>query len=193
VIFALLVACHARQAVGDTITSDVPAPPGYDATLRAGTRELLLYSDGLTTSLLLRAAWLDPEVRRAMEAQRAHVLLLEPEVRAERLAASLAEADAAYVFVFSADSQFREDLRFGFGEDEPWRLRLFAGGRPCTPETVVEIEPTPLELDLYRYHNRWSSLWSARFSKDCGQGPLVLQVTGPHGTGELGWRSESAE
>lgn len=192
-IFALLVACQARRAVGDDIMADVPAPDDYDASTRAATRELRLYSDGLTTSLLLRAAHLDAEFRREMEAQRAHVLLLEPDARAGHLAASLAEADAAHVFVLSADSQFREDLRFGFGDDEPWRLRLFAGGRVCTPETVVEITPTPIELDLYRFHTRWSTLWRARFSKDCGQGPLVLQVTGPHGTGELGWPPESAE
>lgn len=192
-ILALLLACQARQAVGDDIMADVPPPGDYDASVRGATRELRLYTDGLTTSLLLRAAWLDPGFRRTMESQRAHLLLLEPDLRAERLAASLAEAGAAYVFVFSADSQFRDDLRFGFGEAEPWRLRLFADGRPCAPETLVEIVPTPMELDLYRFHNRWSSLWSARFEKDCGKGPLVLQVTGPHGAGELGWRADSAE
>ncbi|MDP2311179.1 MAG: hypothetical protein Q8P18_34480 [Pseudomonadota bacterium] len=192
-IFALLVACQARRAVGDDITADVPAPHAYDASVRDATRELRLYTDGLTTSLLLRAAWLDPDFRRAMEAQRAHVLLLEPELRAERLAASLAEADAAHVFVLSADSQYREDLRFGFGEAEPWRVRLFAAGRPCTPESIAEMEPTPLDLDLLRYHTRWGSLWTVRFSKDCGEGPLVLQVTGPRGAGELGWRTESSE
>ncbi|MDP2312099.1 MAG: hypothetical protein Q8P41_04280 [Pseudomonadota bacterium] len=192
-IFALLVGCHARTSVGDHILADVPRPDNYDADARAATRELRLYSDGLTTSLLLRAARLDPDFRRAMEAQRAHLMLLESAVREERLAASLAEAEVAYVFVLSADSQFRDDLRFGFGEAEPWRLRLFADGRPCTPESVTEIEPTPLDLQLYPHHTRWSSLWNVRFARDCGAGPLVLQVTGPHGTGEMGWSTETAE
>lgn len=192
-IFALLVACQARRPVGDDITADVPPPDNYAAAVRAATRELRLYSDGLTTSLLLRGAWLHPDFRREMEAERAHVLLLEPAARAERLAASLAEADTAHVFVLSADSQFRDDLRFGFGEAEPWRLRLFAGGRPCTPETITKVEPTAMDLRLHPYHTRWSTLWNARFSKDCGSGPLVLQVTGPHGTGEIGWAPESTD
>ena len=102
--------------------TDVPAPADFDGAVRDATRELRLYTDGLTTALLLRAAWLDADVRRAMEEERAHVLLLEPALREEALRTSLAEAEASHVFVLSADSQWRDDLRFGFGEEAPWRL-----------------------------------------------------------------------
>ena len=192
-ILALLVACQARVAVGDHVTADVPAPDDFDAAARNATRELRLYTDGLTTALLLRAAWLDADYRGAIEAERAHRLLLEPALRAERLAASLAEEQTTYTFVFSADSQFRDDLSFGFGEETPWRLRLFADGRPCTPMAIEPFEPTALDLRLYPFHTRWSTLWNARFARDCGTGPLVLQVTGPRGTGELGWRTRAGE
>ncbi len=189
-ILALLSACAGRVAVGETITADVPAPPDFTETTRAATRELRLY-DALSTAILVRAVWLDADFRRAQEAMRAHLLLLEAPDRAARLAASLAEAETHHVIVFAADSQWREDLSFGTGDAEPWRLRLFADGVPCTPESVSELDPTPLDERLYPFHNRWSSLWRARFLTDCGRGsPLILQVTGPHGTGELGWRSD---
>lgn len=188
-ILALLVACQARVSVGDTMTADVPAPDDYAADLRGATRELRLYTDGLTTALLLRATRLDAPYRRAQEALRAHLYLLGPAEREAALAASLAEAEAAHVFVFSVDSKWRDELAFGFGDGAPWRLRLFVDDRPCTGESVTEMEPGPLDARIYPHHNRWSQLWSARFAADCGaDGPMVLQVTGPRGAGELGWR-----
>ena len=194
-ILALLVACQTRHPVGEAILEDVPAPDDYAGAARDATRELRLYTDGLTTALLLRAAWLDADFRRALEQERAHRLLLEPARREEALRASLAEGEASHVFILSADSQWREDLRFGFGEDEPWRLRLFVGDRACTPGTLEQVKkPTPLELDLYPHHTGWGSLWKVSFAADCGRptagAPLVLQVTGARGTGELGWRTE---
>lgn len=189
-IFPLLLACAGRVAVGDSITADVAAPADYADAAEAATRELRLY-EGLATSLIARVAYLDAPFRRAQEALRAHLLLLEEPLRAARLAESIAEAETHHVFVLSADSQWREDLRFGAGDDTPWRLRLFAGGAPCTAEAVTEIKkPTPIDERIYPFHTRWSGLWRARFLTDCGRTtPLVLQVTGPHGTGELGWRS----
>jgi hypothetical protein len=173
--------------------ADVPAPEDYPSAVRAATRELKLY-EGLSTALLLRAVRLDGPMRRALEAQRAHLLLLEPTAAAERLAASLAEATTSHVFVFSADSQWRSDLRFGFGEDTPWRLRLFSAGEPCPGQSVEKLTPTPMDNALHPFHNGWSELYIARFDAACGEtGPLVLQVTGPHGAGELGWRGVTAE
>ena len=186
-ILLVLAGCEARVAAGVGIQADVPEPAHYDRAVAAATRELRLY-DGLTTALLVRATWLDSTFRRTFEAERSHLLLLEPDIRAARLAASLSEAEAAHAFVFSVDSQWRADLRFGFGDEEPWRLRAFVGGQPCTPETVAEIErPSALERALYPHQTPWSQLWTARFSADCGAGPPLLQFTGPHGTGEVGW------
>lgn len=186
-IFALLLACASRAPYGDTFVGDVPDPPDYAAAVRDATRELRLY-DGLSTVLLLRAAWLDADFRRAQEAQRAYVLLLEPAEREAALATSLAEAEAAHVFLLSADSQDRPGLRFG--DDAPWRLRAFAAGEPCTLLSVTERDPTPLDARLLPFHSSWAKLWEARFSADCGRSsPIVLQVAGPGGAGELGWRS----
>lgn len=187
-IVALLLACAGRVAVGDNLVADVPAPADYDASVRAATRELKLY-EALSTALLMRVAYLDPAFRRAREDMRAHLFLLSPEERAERLAASLAEAETAHVFLLSADSQWRDDLRFGFGDEAPWRLRLFAGGKVCTPERVTPIEPTPLDARLDPFHTSWSTLHEVRFQTDCGRSsPMILQVTGPRGAGELSWR-----
>jgi hypothetical protein len=188
-ILALLLACQARVAVGDSIADDVPAPDHYDRSVVAATRELRLY-DGLTTALLARATFLDPDFRRAAAALRAHLLLLEAPARDADLATSLQEGAASNVFVISADSEWREDLRFGFGTDQPWRLRAFVAGQACTPEDVEEVKhPTALDHTLYPHQTPWSRLWIARFATDCGaEGPVVLQITGPHGTGELGWR-----
>lgn len=188
-ILALLLGCAGRAPVGDAMVADVAPPGDYEALAREATRELRLY-DGLTTTLLVRAAYLDANFRRALEGMRAHLLLLEPPAREARLAASLDEAARAHVFVIAADGQDRQELRFGAGEDVPWRLRAFVAGKPCTPETVEAIEPTPMDERLYPFHTRWSALWSARFAADCGgSGPIVLQVTGPAGAGELGWRT----
>jgi hypothetical protein len=189
VILALLFACAARVSVGDAITADVPAPAHYDATVVAATRELRLY-DGLSTALLMRATWLDAGFRRSAEQMRAHLLLLEPAAREAHLATSLAEAEASHVFVISADSQWRAELKFGNGEESPWRLRAFVGGHACTPQGTEErAHPTELDRTLYPHQTPWSKLWIARFSTDCGTaGTVILQVTGAHGTGELGWR-----
>ena len=185
IVLLALAACNSRVAVGAGIDADVPAPAHYERAVRDATRELRLYED-LTTKLLLRATLLDGAFRAASEAQVAHLLLLEPALRDARLAASNAELAASWVFMLSADSQWREDLRFGFGDDQPWRLRLLAGGQSCAGELAEKVEVTPLIEQLYPHHNGWSTLWQARFAA-CGQGPLVLQVTGPHGTGELAW------
>jgi len=197
VILLLVAACQTRHPVGDAILADVPAPDDYAGAARDATRELRLYTDGLTTALLLRAAWLDDGFRRAVEAERAHRLLLEPDRREEALRTSLAEGEASHVFVVSADSQWREDLRFAFGEEEPWRLRLFVGDRACSPGTIEPMKkPTPLDLGLYPHHTGWGSLWKVSFSADCGRpsaaAPLVLQVTGARGTGELGWANSGS-
>lgn len=187
-ILALLAACAGRVPVGDSFVADVPAPDAYAATLGAATRELRLY-DQLTTVLLARAVYLDADTRRAIEGMRAHLLLLEAPAREARLAASLAEAETIHAFVVSADAQPRTDLRLGFGEDEPWRARLFADGKPCSPLDITEIPATPMDERLYPFHTRWSTLWSVRFQADCGHSsPLVLQLTGPHGAGEMSWR-----
>jgi hypothetical protein len=188
VILLPLLACAARVAVGDGIADDVPAPAHYDRSVAAATRELRLY-DGLSTALLMRATWLDPTFRTEEEAERAHLLLLEPPAHEARLTASLAEAATTHVFVLSADSQWREDLKFGFGEDAPWRLRAFVDGRACTPVATEEVKtPTALDRSLFPHQTPWSHLWIARFSTDCGaSGKLILQATGPHGTGEMGW------
>jgi hypothetical protein len=192
VILGLLLACSARVPLGDAMVADVPPPGDYAALAREATRELRLY-DGLATSLLARVAYLDANFRRAMEGMRAHLLLLEAPAREARLSASLDEGARAHVFVIAADGQDREALRFGAGEDVPWRLRAFVAGRPCAPEAVEELEPSPIDARLYPFHTRWSALWSARFAADCGaSGPVILQVTGPAGAGELGWRTATA-
>ncbi len=180
-----LVACTTRVSVGAGIDADVPAPEAYPRAVRDATRELRLYED-LTTNLLLRVTLLDADFRRASEAQIAHLLLLEAPLRDARTADSLSKLASGWEFVLSADSQWREDLRFGFGESEPWRLRLLADGHPCEGTSVEKLEVTSLVERVYPHHNGWSTLWQARFAA-CGPAPLVLQVTGPHGTGELAW------
>jgi len=188
VILALLLACASRVPYGDALVEDVPAPDAYADAVADATRELRLY-DRLTTTLLLRAVRLDADFRRTLEAMRAHLMLLEAPARAANLAASLAEAADQHVFVLSADAQDRKALRFGVGTDAPWRLRLFSSGKACTAVAVERRDPTPLDLRLYPFHTSWATLWIARFSTDCGaDSPLVLQVTGPGGAGEMGWR-----
>jgi hypothetical protein len=186
-VILALFGCASRVAVGDGLLADVPAPEAYDAAVRAATRELRLYTDGLSTALLLRAAWLDPDFRRAQEALRAHLFLLDAPTRAARLDASLAEEQAHYVFVVAADSQWRDELNLAFDDSTPWRIRAFAGGRACTPEAVQTLEPTPTDHQLYPFLDRWSHSWTVRFARDCGDGPLVLQLAGPRGAGEVGW------
>lgn len=182
-----LLGCASRVAVGDGLLGDVPAPDAYERTTRAATRDLRLYTDGLTTALLLHAAWLDEDLRRAQEDLRAHLFLLEPAAREARLEASLAEGRAHHVFVVSADSQWREELELAFDDSTPWRIRAFSGEKACTPEKIEELEPTPTDEKLYPFLDRWSHVWTVRFARDCGDGPMVLQLSGPHGAGEVGW------
>lgn len=185
----LAPACATRVAVGDGITDDVPAPEAYAATVRARTRELRLY-EGLTTALLARATYLDADLRRAAEQLRAHLLLLEPALRQERLAAAEAAAAASHEVVLAVASEHRDDLVLGTSPDHPWRVRAFVDGRPCTPEAVERWgDASAVDLRLLPHVTPWDTLWRARFAKDCGDGGLFeLQLTGGHGTGELGWR-----
>lgn len=191
VVLALL-ACVPRAPVGE-VTDGVPAPARYAATVRDGTRELKLY-DELTTVLIVRATYLGAPMRRAMEAQRAHLLLLEPAARDARLATAEAEAAQAHTVVFSAASELDDALDFGAGEDMPWRVRAFVDGRPCEALAVEPRAVEPLDRALLPHLTDWDELWEARFSRECGErGQFELQLTGPRGVGELAWALPARE
>lgn len=175
----LLLGCAPRVAVGGGITDDVPKPAAYEATIREATRELRLYEE-IVHVLLVKALYLSPGVRAAMGRMRAHLLLLDTvEVAAE----------PAHEVLFTAASEHRDDLAFGLADEAPWRVRAFVDGRPCTPDTVTRVPITAMDRALLPWLTEWDTLWRARFATDCGaEGLFELQLTGPHGAGELGWR-----
>ncbi|MFZ5475194.1 MAG: hypothetical protein ACOZNI_00340 [Myxococcota bacterium] len=181
----LLLGCAARVAYGDGITGDV-APPDrpFAATAREWTRHLELY-DALTTSLLADATLLSDAFCEQAEAQASHLYL------AGTVTARCPADQTRHVFVVGATSAW--PLDFGvldYRKAPDWVVRAYAAGQECPLVSAEEIaEPSPLDVALFPWLTPYRAVWQLKFDATaCGsKGPLELQFTGPHGTGEVGW------
>ncbi len=158
----------------------------YTAAFDAHTRELKIYN-GFSTALILRATYLDGDLRAAMATERGRLLQATPTEHQE-FVSRMASDDAIYhEVVFSADSGMPDAREFG--TEEGWLVRLFADGVEQELVTTYRIrDPNPLHRALYVHISRWSDLWIARFAKS-GDDPdvLELQVGSGYGNGAVRW------
>ena len=159
----------------------------YLRELDEATRELRRYK-GFQTALILRATYLDGEMRRHLAEERSRLVNPAPEDDAAFVERMKDDGAAYHDVVFSAMTPLAAARTFGEA-DTGWVIWLEADG---TREELVSCErirkPSPLHRELYAHLNQWSELWIARFRKTAANpDEVVLHVGSGYGNGDVTW------
>lgn len=147
----------------------------YDHVVMSSLREKAIYRDAYA-AMMLKAVWVDDEVRAAQAA------------RLVEMGAAAPEPDNALTIVFGAYSHWRKEMTISGGASTAWIAKAWRGENACALLDVTNTrKPTVWDRALYPFLSTWDTLWVARFDPTCGEGELRFALQGPRGKVEVRW------
>lgn len=160
----------------------------YLKVVYQNTQRSLIYHH-LATALNGNVLLLTPTMRAAMIKERNRLLLPSADDQA-KFEARMAEDEAGFhEVILSVDSSMRGGEQFGPG-DGHWNLRMLVDGTQAELVAVEHVRrPTPLHRSLYAFHDQWSELWIARFTRVSDSPEAIeLIISGGYGNDTVKWK-----